>query len=489
MSSIAGGRRLAALVGLTALLRAPSFFRPFMDVDEGSYAAIACRMLQGGLPYRDGVENKFPAIYYVYYGLFAVFGRFNMVAVHVAVAVTALLTALTCGAAARRLAGEQAGWMAALFYTLFSTFYYPKILAGNTEMFLVLPSALAVYAYICAAQQRWLYVAAGMAAAGALAFKQVGALVLAALLADRAWRLVRERKNFAGAVLDATLLVAGAALVIGGVVGYLRARGILADAVFWTWTYVWQHYIPSGVRGESFGYHFLTGFVPYLAAVWPLVALAPVAFSAELSVLWWWLAATTAAALVGGRMYGHYFLLFLPALATLGGIGAARWREKTAAANWRWVRRYVALASLAFLVAAVLDEPTTGTFWRPDPDYRPAADYVRAHTTPEQRVFVWGWFPPLYQRADRCPSTRFVYTHLLVGFDPTHPNWHYVPEAWPMLLADLTREPPPYILDTSTGDYNFAEFPITRYPQLEAFVEARYTLDRVVGGVRILKLK
>ena len=52
--------RAGACAGLTLLLRAPSLVRPIMDIDEGSYAAIACRMLGGGLPYRDGVENKAP---------------------------------------------------------------------------------------------------------------------------------------------------------------------------------------------------------------------------------------------------------------------------------------------------------------------------------------------------------------------------------------------------------------------------------------------
>ena len=125
-----------------------------MDIDEGSYAAIACRMLQGGLPYRDeGVENKFPGIFYVYRTIYALFGRYNQAAVHVVTSLVALLTALVCGAIARQIAadlgkdGERASFAASLGYVVFSTVYYPKILAGNTEMFVVLPCALALYTY------------------------------------------------------------------------------------------------------------------------------------------------------------------------------------------------------------------------------------------------------------------------------------------------------------------------------------------------------
>jgi hypothetical protein len=140
--------RLGLLIAITLVLRAPSFFRAFMDIDEGSYAAIGCRMLQGGLPYRDGVENKFPGIFYVYKLIFTLGGRYDMVAVHLATALVALATALVCGAIARRVAdragrdGERARFAAALGYVVFSTVYYPKMLAGNTEMFVVLPASI-----------------------------------------------------------------------------------------------------------------------------------------------------------------------------------------------------------------------------------------------------------------------------------------------------------------------------------------------------------
>src|SRR5215831_15673656 len=104
----------ASLVGLATLLHLPSFLRPLMDIDEGSYAGIACRLVDGGTIYRDGVENKFPAIYYIYQGIFEVFGRYNMLAVHVAVTLVAIATALFVGGIARRYAGERAGRWAAL---------------------------------------------------------------------------------------------------------------------------------------------------------------------------------------------------------------------------------------------------------------------------------------------------------------------------------------------------------------------------------------
>src|SRR5512140_1824113 len=101
-----------------------------MDLDEASYAGIACRLLDGGTVYRDGAENKFPAMFFVYKDVFALFGRYNMYAIHVVVTLVAIATALVVGSIAKRYAGEQAGKWASLLYVFASAAYYPKMLAA-----------------------------------------------------------------------------------------------------------------------------------------------------------------------------------------------------------------------------------------------------------------------------------------------------------------------------------------------------------------------
>ncbi|MBM4047935.1 MAG: hypothetical protein FJ279_22775, partial [Planctomycetes bacterium] len=48
---------VALAIGLTLAIRAP-FFRVPLERDEGEYAYIAWLMDQGGLPYRDAVNQK-----------------------------------------------------------------------------------------------------------------------------------------------------------------------------------------------------------------------------------------------------------------------------------------------------------------------------------------------------------------------------------------------------------------------------------------------
>jgi hypothetical protein len=479
-------RRLGILTGLTLVLRAPSFVHPIMDLDETSYAAIACRMMQGGLPYRHAVENKFPGTFYVYYAAFELFGRYNMLAIHLLTALVALLTALVCGAIATRVATPRAGWLAALLYTVYSTFYYPQMLAANAEMFVVLPSALAVWLYL-RGEHRWpLLLLSGAVAGVATLFKQVAGATLGALCADRGWAVLRGRLRISVAARDTGLMLAGFAAVLGAMATYLAHIGALDDALFWTWSYIFRHYIPAGTRSQGFLFNLVTRFLPFLASVAPLLLLAARVREARLAPIWWWLIGMTGAAFVGGRMYGHYFLMMLPALVVLGGIAADRWLgEPMLARRWRLLAGVTAAGAIGFLIAAMVYEGSTSTFWRPIPDYRLAGDYVRQRTSPEDRVFVWGWFPALYLAADRCPSTRFVYTHVLAG---EHGRSQNVPEGWQMLLDDLTREPPLYVLDTSPGNYtSFAGLSIDRYPRLAEFVHRGYQVEAEVEGIRIYR--
>ena len=488
------------MAAVTVVLRAPSFVYPIMDIDEGSYAAIACRMLTGGLPYRDGVENKFPAIFYLYTAVFGLFGRYDMRAVHVVAAVAAFATALVVGAIAATLAtrrgadaiaARRARWLAALLYAVFSTTYEPKLLAANTELFSVLPASLAVLVYLRARGRAGPLVITGALAAGAVLFKQVAGLLLVALAADRLIRgLLRRRLR--RAVTDLVLIGLGAAAVAGAVALFFWRQGILGDALFWSWTYIFHHYMPAASASGGFVARLFKCFLPFAVAMSPLLFLGRrIRWRGDARVVWLWLLAMTGAALIGGRMYGHYFLLAVPPLAVLAGVGGTAWLTAASTGERRRLAALVSTMACGFLVAAWLFRGATDSWLALDPDYRQASAYVRARTQPADRVFVWGWFPALYVDADRCPASRFVYTHLLSGArsqSGATTRGHLVPEAWPMLLADLERAPPVYILDTSPGRYDYP-FPPEHYPPLAALLSSAYDLETEIAGVRVFKRK
>jgi len=63
-----------------------------------------------------------------------------------------------------------------------------------------------------------------------------------------------------------------------------------------------------------------------------------------------------------------------------------------------------------------------------------------------------------------------------------------VPEAWDMLMTDLERSKPAYVLDTSKGDYSY-DFPPEDFPRLWTFLSASYEVETTIAGVRLFRRK
>ena len=119
------------------------------------------------------------------------------------------------------------------------------------------------------------------------------------------------------------------------------------------------------------------------------------------------------------------------------------------------------------------------------------AAYIREHTKPGDRVFVWGDWPALYVESDRQMASRFP--GFLRGFArgsglPPN-NWDTAPDVWPELQADLGRNPPALIVDTAAAGWSdFATYPMRNYPVLQDLVSTRYHLVATVAGVAIYAL-
>src|SRR5712664_592668 len=217
---------LGTLVGATIFTaHLPSFFHRLLDGDEAIYASIAALMSTGGPLYAEGgVDNKPPGIFWVYATTFRVFGIYQMTAVH---AVALLVVAATCVLvflAGRQLAGARAGVLAAVFYGVMTGAGNPRLLAANTEVFMMLPLTASLLLML---RRRWLWSGVLLAAAGA--FRQSAAvnvllLPIAIFYLEPAPTRLRAAAYFVGGL--AAGLLAGA--------GLLAFTGSLSG--FWRWT-------------------------------------------------------------------------------------------------------------------------------------------------------------------------------------------------------------------------------------------------------------
>lgn len=479
-------RRTAAWAALIAVVvsaaHLPAFMHRLLDGDEAIYGSIAVLMnLGGGLYAQGGVDNKPPGVFWVYAGAFRAFGGYQMTAVHAAAFVAMGATCVLIFVLAREIAGLRAGLLAALFYGLLTAAGNPRLLASNTEIFMMLPLSASVLLML---RRSWFWSGVLLVAAGA--FRQSAAINLVLAAVAIFWLEPKEQRGRASGVFAGGLL---AALIAGALV--IAATGSVAG--FWRWTV-----------GSLFGYA-STNLTPSLFAMRAKDSIVP--FAVDMAVFWiaaialalrWrelnvlerllvvWLLVAMLGSFAGGHLSWHYFIQAMGPLAVLAAIAFDRFR----------LRRLVAAAVVAGIVVPaaawwlfdVTADPLTYDNGSPIPQHETVAAYIHNHTSPSDRVFVWGDWPALYVESERVMSGRFP--GFLRGFARgsglAPNNWDTTPDVWPLLQSDLNANPPALIVDTAAANWSdFSMYPMSNYPVLANLVATQYHEVATVEGVVI----
>jgi hypothetical protein len=499
---------LALALRLPALLTRYSF-----SADETIYSALAVRILHGHDLYAGAVDHKPVGIDLFYAAVYWLVGRNHLVAIHLLLIAIVWLTALVLRRIAARTCGSSAAGLAGLFYVCASAAALPADgQAANTELILNLPIALAAW-LVCdvvaradepgrAADRRL----APLVAAGVLT-GVAGLFKYQAALAGGAWAIaVTYRAAPAAAIRRLAALAVGFAAVAGALSAFFYLRGEWQAFAFWGWRYNFS-YIDTLTIGEKV-HHFLAR-TPVMALFWLPLLLpailgigtrfrdeggAALQLDAASTLVAAWFALDWLAITLGGRFYLYYFQLLLPPLTIAAALGAAPLFARSRA----WRRTILALggASLAIAMTVAWGQK----FFQPalvrDRNREIAAgEWVRAHSSPEETLFVWGSSSQIYYFADRPMATRFAFCNYQTGkiwgswaaaVDAGDTSAFVVPQSWPELLDDLDREPPAFIVDAAAGGLAmFDRHPLTRYRELATRVGRDYRMAAVVDGIPI----
>jgi len=473
----------AGLIAVTiAAAHLPAFVHRLLDGDEAIYASIAMLMNAGAPLYgAGGVDNKPPGVFWVYAATFQAAGAYQMTAIHAVGLAVILATCVLLFVIGRNLGGPSTGLLAALFYGVLTAAGNPRLLATNTELLMMLPLTASVLLML---QRRWLWSGLLLVVAGA--FRQVAAVNVILAVFAILWLESRGNRRRA-AVWFSGGIVAG---IAAGTLA-LVLTGSLAG--FWRWTvgslygYASTSWIPSYVWARA--QDSIVPFVVDMAVIW-IAAIALTTRWRNLEVnerlVVIWLAVATVGSVAAGHLSWHYFIQAMGPLAVAAALAFERLSLR------RWV---VAVAALGILVPAVgwwaYDlgaDPLTYDFSGPVPQHESVASYLRDHTTPDQRVFVWGDWPALYVESDRIMASRFP--GFLRGFargSAIPPdNWDTKPDVWPALESDLKAHPPALIVDTAAAGWSdFYMYPMSNHPVLADLVASRYHEVARVDGVVI----
>jgi hypothetical protein len=471
------------IILLTIAIRLPSLLHPQAIDSEAMYSVVANEIVDGGRPYADAVERKPPLLFWTYAAVFTVAGKFNWEALHMVALVWTLCAMAGLYAIGRLLFDRATGLIAAFFYGVFQPFWSWKNLSFDAEMLMNLPIiwAWAIAFRRGSSRLRPELFAAGAFLGAAFLLKQPAAIAAVPLGIYLLLPSYRASRSLTGtnSIIQAAMLTAGFIATLGLVTIVLWKQGILYDAFYWT---IADHDVP-----HVFWHKGIVNTLTFLGACLPLVIGPFLAFrdkdevwagnTAERTALLGLLAASVIGAAAGARFYAHYYVQLIPAFALLAAPYYARlWSRATRPANG-FMQPTVIYAWLALTIIVFSIRHWTGLAPRREPSE--AGRYLLEHSSPADRIFVWGQSPEIYVDAQRRPACRYITTFPLTGyvFGGPIPGFdtrrRILPGAWTTLQQDFTTHPPTYIVDVQP-DPKSAQYPLKNFPILAKLLAERY---------------
>lgn len=471
------------IILLTVAIRLPSLLHPQPIDSEGMYSVVANEIVDGGRPYIDAIERKPPLLFWTYAAIFKVAGKFNWKALHIVALVWTLCAMAGLYVIGRELFDRNTGLIAALFYAVFQHWWAWKNLTFDGEMLMNLPIILAWAIALRRSSSRLrpeLFLAGALLGAAFL-LKQpaaIAAVPLGIYLLLPSYRTSRSLMR-TNSIIQATILTAGFLAAVGLVTIVLWKQGILHEAFYWT---IADHDVP-----HVFWQKGIVTTLGFLVACLPLVIGAIMACrdkseiwagrTAERTALFGLLGASAIGAAAGARFYPHYYVQLIPPLALLAAPYYARlWSRTIQPPHWL-LRPAVTYAWLALTVIVFSVIHWTGLAPRRVPSE--AGRYLSTHSSPDDRIFVWGQTSKIYLDAHRRPASRYIATFPLTGhvFGGPIPGFdtrsRILPGAWTTLEQDFARHPPTYIVDVQ-ADPKIAQYPVKNFPILAKLLAERY---------------
>ena len=424
---------LVMVVVIFALVRIRLRTMP-LERDEGEYAYAGQLMLEGNPPYHLAYNMKLPGTYAAYAVMMAAFGQ-TVAGIRVGILVVLVCNTLLVFLLGRRLFGLLAGTVAAATYTLLANRLSTMALDGHATHFIVLAALVGTLLLLDAIETRrtsTLFLS-GLCFGSAFLMKQHGILFAVFGVLFWAWSEWRQRADWRRVFLQGSVLAGGIVLPFAITCIAVWHAGVFHQFWFWTVRYGAAY---EKILGFSEGWKLLRIILPWFPrpfVVWLLAGFGLTALfwnrrAREERVFVLGFALFSTLAVVPGLYFRpHYFLVMLPAVALLAGLGISAAYEYL---QERGVSPAVALIPIAFFVLSYVSAlyGQRRYLFEMDPvqvnrqmhaghgfpEAVTVANYVRANSTDQDRVAVLGSEPEIYFYSGRQSVTGYIYMYPLM---------------------------------------------------------------------------
>jgi len=463
------------------LLRIPSLFEPFVYGDEGIYLTLGQAIRRGLVLYKDIHDNKPPLLYllaaaagnFSYYRAILFFWSFATIY-------------LFCKLSLLLFKNKNSQIISTFIFAILTSIHTFEGNVGNAENFMILPTLAGFYLLLKA--EKWQhYFFAGVLFSLATLFKVPASFdFAAALIFTLILFLNKKAKKYSSFIIHDSLLIFGFLLPILVTFVYYASKNALSfylSAAFFQNLPYLSSWTPDKTKVASLPLPLILRAF-FLGGILVFIFLYRKKLSLTTTLILTWFPFSLFAALLSSRPYPHYLLQVLPSLAFSWGLPISKSKEKIIPIIfsiilifsffwfkfWYYPNIFYYKNFYQFIVGQKTKEEYVNYFGSQTKFLYQTASYLKTHTTPEQKIFLWSNQPSIYALANRLPATRLIVAYHIIDFN-----------GWEETINTLRQNPPPYIVVSREEKRPFKE--------LLFFLQDYYFPTFKFGEFTIFKIK
>ena len=488
---------LFTILLIIALLRF-SFLEVPLERDEGAYAYIAQLLLDGIAPYTQAYSLYFPGIFIIYALTFLVFGQ-TIFAIHFCLLIANLVTIVFIYLIGKRLFDSLTGIISGATFGLLGLNPHAQGLFSHGEPFTMLFICTGVYILLLGinSNKKFLFIWSGIFFGLGLLIKQ-NILVFASLpfiyLCFIFFKSSDQNKQF---WRDALLFY---------IYGYFIPLTIFFIFCLitksWSQMFFWTFIMPSEMTPpasiiriieqfkiltppiiKSSSLFFSFSFIGLLTPLWNS-KLRPGTY---FIILFLFISFFTMC--ISFYLRAHYFIYLFPSIALLTGVGFSSIYVLIKKIPLIKTNKLVIIGLvLLFFSYSILSQKKflfqTSTIMvsrsiyggNPFPESLIIADYVKKHSSPEDKIAILGSEPQILFYADRVSASKHIFTYYLMG---NHPHALTMQKE---VMTDIELTKPPILINVviPTSWLFQKDSKSMLFHWLDDFVSKNYNLTGIV---------
>ena len=491
---------LAIVLAIVLIVRIRLLQAP-MERDEGEFAYMGQLLLKGIPPYVNAYTLKLPGVSFIYALFMALFGQ-TTEAIHIGLLLVNGICICLVFLLARRVLDKNAAVVSCAVYAVMSLSQSVLGVFAHATHFVVLFSLAGLLLLLRFLEKGRLLTlfASGICFGMAFIMKQHAVLFICFAFLYLVWQgwkkpVASRNKLLVACIVFLTGIVVPYALVVF----YVFKAGVLGKFWFWTVEYA-RAYVSEQPLEQSWN-NFTFGFKPIARMQLPLWLFAGAGAGllflkqprkTDRLFLFGFLFFSFLAICPGFYFRPHYFIMLLPSVALMAGAAVStveRWLSTTRLQRfWRFVPALLLVTAVAYGIYSEKSyffnqtprQVSRSTYGRsPFPEAVQVSRYIKQHTSPDDRIAVFGSEPEIFFYADRLSATRHIYMYGLME------KQQYAAQMQMEMIHDIETAKPKYVVMVNLASSWGATPSSTRtvIDWAEKYVATQYDL---VGIVDIL---